>query len=336
MRLFVNKCIWILIVLPMFYACEKAEKPVVLPPKPSDSLMLFQVNLGENYEDQVYIDFLDSNFIKASVKNKDWDLAFDCSLESNRIFMNGGKGVFIGILGHDDFLNKVDLNSVKWRWDEASGGDSIVLRNWFHAPTRKSFDSIYIIDRGTESEPDKRYFQFKLTYGSFGTYIIEAADLNGKKVFSAFINKDPYKAQVYLNFGKPQILNFEPKLYDWQFCFLKARWIYYEFNPPLIYTVTGVHINNRIVSVAVDSSLNFETIRKKDVEQLKFSSQRDVVGFDWKVYNFNNGHYMARRYVNYIFRFKGPNPKYYKLRFTDYYSKQGLKGSPKFEVMAIN
>ena len=71
----------------MLNACERAEKAVVLPPKPSDSLKLFQVNLGENYENQVYINFLDSNFITATIKNKDWDLAFDCSFESSRIFI---------------------------------------------------------------------------------------------------------------------------------------------------------------------------------------------------------------------------------------------------------
>jgi hypothetical protein len=323
-------------MLPMLNACEKAEKAVVLPPKPSDSLKLFQVNLGENYEEQVYINFLDSNFIKASVKNKDWDLAFDCSFESNKIFMNGGKGVFIGVLGRSNFLTIVDINNVKWRWDEASGGDSIVLKNWCNSTSRKSYDSIYIIDRGIDSEPEKRYFQFRINNGTFGTYILEAADLNGKKLFNAFLNKDPYKAQVYLDFGKPQALNFEPRINDWQFCFLRARWIYYEFNPPLIYTVTGIHINSRNVSVSVDSSLTFETISKRDIDGLRFSTKRDVIGFDWKVYDFNQGHYNTRKYVNYIFKFKGPNPKYFKLRFTNYYSNRGLKGSPKFEVMEIH
>lgn len=320
----------------MLVACEKAEKPILLPTKPNDLISLVQVNLGEHSDEQVYINFLDSNYIKASVKNSCWDLAIDCAPEADRILINGGKGVFIGVLGYEKFANSVALNKVNWRWDESSGGDSIVLKNWCNPQNRHSRDSVYIIDRGPDVDAAKRYFQFKLSNAGFGSIHLEAADLKGNPIISEYINKDPRKNYVFFDFGSSQTLNFEPLALDWQLCFLKCRWVYYEFNPALIYTVTGIQINSRtIAAVAVDSSMNFETVRKQDLEDLKFSSRRDVIGFDWKVYNFTEGRYHTRNYVNYFIKTKTPPQKLYKLRFTDYYSKQGLKGSPKFEVAEI-
>ncbi len=316
-------------------ACEKAEKPIQLSAKPLDSVSLVQVNLGENYEDQVYVNFLEKNFIKSVVKNNCWDLAFDCSLESNKINMNGGKGVFIGVVGKENFLTNIKINDIKWRWDESSGGDSIVLKNWCNPITGHSFDSVYIIDRGPDVELSNRYFQFKVNIPSLGMYKVEAADLNGKKLFSVLVNKNPYKNQVFLNFSEAKILDFEPKSIDWQFCFLRARWVYYEFNPPLIYTVTGIQINSRILSVAVDSSMTFDEISKRNIGSMKFSNKRDIIGFDWKIYDFGSGRYLTRKYVNYILKSKIYPFRTYKLRFTDYYSKLGVKGSPKFEVVEL-
>lgn len=326
---------WMIGILMAFTACEKAEKSMQLPPRPLDSVALVQVTLGEHSEDQVYVNFLDSNYVKSSVKNSCWDLAFDCAPETNRIFMNGGKGVFIGILGKGDFLKDVNLNKVNWRWDEASGGDSIVLKNWCNQQTRHSLDSIYIIDRGADVDLDKRYYQFRISLGSFGVYEIEVADLKGKKLYQTYVNKDLHKNLVYFDFVQGKVLNFEPEVLDWQFCFLKCRWVYYEFNPPLIYTVTGLHINSRILSVAVDSTLNFDEISLKNIPLMKFSSRRDVIGFDWKIYDFGSGRYQTRKYVTYIIRSKIFPGKFYKLRFTDYYNKQGIKGTPKFEVAEI-
>ncbi|MDZ4668975.1 MAG: HmuY family protein [bacterium] len=316
-------------------SCEKEDTAVILPPRPNALISLLQVGLGENYEDQVYVNFLDSNYEKARVKNNIWDLAFDCKMGSNRVMINGGKGVLLSILGKRDFKSNIKLSDLKWRWDEASGGDSIVLKNWFNEGLVQTNDSVYLIDRGIGSIGG-RFYQFKLNKTFDGHYKIIVADLYGKILKVDEVRRAPAKNQVYYDFGSVSCLNFEPNNDNWQFCFLKCRWIYYEFNPPLLYTVTGVHINPKTVSLAIDSSLNFESIKLGEVFGLTYKEQRDAIGFEWKLYDFNQGRYTTRKYVNYIFRTKGPHPVYYKLRFTDYYNKQGVKGSPRFEVSVIN
>ncbi len=322
-------------VLLSLAACEKKETPFVLPSKPVDSVRISQFDLGEKYENQIFVNFLDSNPIRANINGDSWDLSFDCSPGGYRVYMNGGKGNLLAAIGVHKFRPDVNMNNVMWRWDESSGGDSIVLNRWCNPIQSYSFDSVYLIDRGIDANPDRRYFQFKLKPETFNTYIIDVADLNGVWLYSTKIIKDPSKNLVYFDFGKPAILNFEPCNQSWHFCFLRYRYIYYQFNPPLLYYVTGIHINPRTVCVAIDSSLVFENIKLTQVEELNYSSRRDAMGFDWKVYDFTKGKYIARRYVNFILKTKGPNPQYYKLRFTDFYSNHGVKGSPKYELARI-
>lgn len=325
--------ICVCLFLLVFTACEKQEKGYILPAKPDDQLNVFQLNLGENYEDQVYINFLDSNAVKATVKCNSWDLSFECGILGSKVYMNGGKGVLIASYGKGTYGRDINVNDLKWRWDESSGGDSIVLNHW-SSPLQFAYDSVYVIDRGADALPEQRYYQFKLAL-IFDDYQIEVADLKGKKLYLALLHKDPWKNLLSFDFARPNILNTEPRNTDWHLCFMRYRYVYYEFKPALLYYVTGININPKTISVAIDSTLKFEDIRIKDIENLKYSARRDIMGFDWKVYDFVKGKYVVRKYVNYIIKTKGPNAAYYRLRFTDFYSNRGIKGSPKFEVSKV-
>jgi hypothetical protein len=63
----------------------------------------------------------------------------------------------------------------------------------------------------------------------------------------------------------------------------------------------------------------------KDLVNMNFHNRRDIIGYDWKNYDFNNGRYKTRNHVNYIIKTNEPQPKFFKLRFTDFYSVDGLK-----------
>lgn len=327
----------LLLVLIGFTACEKVEKPVKLPPKPYEDLRVIQLDLGENYESQVFLNIFDSMPIKTTVKCSDWDLAFESKSFGFRITMNGGAGVLIANSGKTRFERVNDPEYLHYRWDEASGGDSISLINWCDK-NMISKDSVYVIDRGVLKQDPYRFYQFKIVGVNPFAYFLEICDIKGKNIKQIEVPKNPLKQNTYFSFGEgnPKFLDFEPYKKDWQFCFLRYRWIYYEFNPPLLYTVTGIYINNENISVAVDSTLHYENIGFKEISTLDFHTRRDIIGFDWKNYDFLNGRYKTRNHVNYIIKTKEPQPKFFKLRFTDFYSVDGLKGSPKFEISQIH
>jgi len=315
-------------------ACEKPETPFILPPRPIDAPRMMQVDLGDNYEQQTFIHLTDSNFIKARVNINSWDIAFDCNPNAHRVLMNGGKGILIGKMESSDFVKDLKPRDVKFRWDASSGGDSIIIKNWFDP---KDYGKIiYVIDRGSAAAASgNRYFQFRFIKHLSNTFSIEVATMNGQIIKNLEILKDPTKNKIYFTFDHMGVLNLEPNNNDWHFCFLPTRWIYYEYNPPLLYIVTGIHINPKMIAVATDSSLVFENIKTTDVLNLNYESRRDAMGFEWKIYDFGQGRFLTRKYVNYIFKTTDAQPRYYKLRFLDFYSKQGIKGSPRFEVSEI-
>lgn len=323
--------IWL--VLAVLSSCEKEESPYKLPPKPHGDIRINQINLGENYEDQIYIHLLDSPSVKASFDGNTWDLGFESRPEGKRIFLNGGKGVLVANSGNSSFIRISDPEYLNYRWDEASGGDSLALKNWFNNQGI-SFDSIYVIDRGPGASAPSRYFQMRIKLVDETHYELEIADLKAKQILTCNIQKDFSKQLVFFSYDSPtKTLNLEPAKNDWHLVFLRYRWIYYDFNPPLLYTVTGIHINQELIQVGVDSTLVFENISLKDSSRFEFSSDRDQIGFDWKNYDFQSGKYKTRNYVTYLIRLKESRKnRYFKLRFIDFYSSSGLKGSPKFEI----
>ena len=314
-------------------ACEKKEAAIVLP-KANDSLQLESASLGSNYDKQIFLNIETKE--QTVIENNIWDLYFDADEYGHSIYINGGKGILIANSGSTKFNAISSPSTLHWRWDEASGKeDSLVLKNWRNEKTSQPSDSVYVVDRGVQITDNSRYMLFKIVSVNSSAYQLMISDIDGGNIHNFTVTKDKDKAHVYFSFDNGgTYLNVEPKIDNWHISFLRYRWIYYEFNPPLLYTVTGVYINNKKVCAAVDSTMKFGDINPSICSQLQFSSNRDVLGFDWKVYNFTNGKYVTRNFVNYVLITNSPL-KYYKMRFIDFYDDNGLKGTPRFEEQGM-
>jgi hypothetical protein len=328
-----KQAVYLCVILFLVASCERAELPVKLPPKPIEALRVLQVDLGEDYSLQKYINLFDTPSVKSSFETNNWDLSFECGKYGFRIFQNGGKGILTAEVGSEYLTRLGSNNTLKWQFDAAGGGDSIALLNWCDSKFTSN-KKVYAIDLGIGNSP--RYFQFKVLSVNENQYELEVANARGEEIKQVVVGKNNNKHLVYYNFSTNRVLDQEPEINNWHFSFLRYRFIYYEFTPPLQYIVTGIFINPNTISVAVDSTLIFENINLETVTNLTFSTRRDAMGFDWKIYDFNSGMYLTRKYVNYIIKLNQPIPTYYKLRFTDFYSSVGLKGSPKFEFVKIN
>jgi hypothetical protein len=314
-----------------FVSCEKEETPITLPPKPKDAKLL-SADMGKDYTTQVYINL--STGVTTSVDNQCWDLAFDASPSGTAIFQNSGKGILTSNTGYKIFKRKRAPQPSEFKWDSPTGmEDSLALRGCTIGNT--CTDSVYIINRGKQLE----WFQFKIISVNQERYIIEFSDMLHTYTKQVTIPKDPSKKQVYFSFEQGgQFLNFEPALNDWHLCFMKYRWIYYEFNPPLQYIVCGAFINTKFLSVAIDSTTSFYDISKSSTTSYLYKTNRDIIGFDWKTAdlgNLSSVKYTIRKHVNYIIKENGNDPNIYKLRFLDFYNAQGVKGNAQFEVQIL-
>ena len=99
------------------------------------------------------------------------------------------------------------------------------------------------------------------------------------------------------------------------------------------YLVTGVLLNRGLVTAAIDSVTNFSNITMVTAAKMNFSSALDVIGYDWKVFNFTAGVYTVRTGLNYVI--KDREGIYYKLRFIGFNNASGTKGYPVFEYQGL-
>ncbi len=319
-----------LIAAFLFSSCEKEEKPIVLPSKPAE-VKLLSVDMGKDYRSQIFVNLASGK--TQTIDNLSWDLAFDASPLGMAIYQNSGKNVLTANSGSTEFQTNPDTKTVVWKWDPASGNkDSLALKNVF-TNSGLITDSVYYINTGSAK------FQFKIIAATATEYTLVFSDMANTQSTQITIIKDSRKAQVYFSFANGgQYLNFEPDLTDWHICFLRYRWIYYEFNPPLLYLVSGVFVNPSLVSSVKDSVLSFYNISKDDCASKTFLNSRDVIGFDWKspdLSNTSNVKYTIRKDYYYFIKEQSADQRLFKIRFLDFYNDQGVKGAPKFEVQEL-
>ncbi len=73
----------------------------------------------------------------------------------------------------------------------------------------------------------------------------------------------------------------------------------------------------------------FDQINHKDLPNYSLSNKYDVIGYDWKEYNFQSQSYEILDDNTYLIKTQEGN--YFKLRFTSFLNEQGERGFPAFE-----
>lgn len=316
----------------LFASCEKDDKPVPLPAK--GEAEYGNVEMGEDYTDQVFFDLETGRVVHMSEINS-WHLAFDASTEGYHIFLNGGADVVIYKTGETNFNNVTSApgnTSKEWLFDRPSGlPDSTAMGDW-RTTGGLSNNEIYIVKLNPTYDPENLK-KIRLVYVSSTEYILEYADLDEAITHTISIPKDGNYNYSYFSFAEGgKVLQPDPPKNTWDIVFTRYRYIYYDLdNFP--YMVNGVLLNPYNTTAAEDTTTPFAELDNTKILSLPFSNQRDVIGFDWKEYNFDTERYEINRNKNFVIKTR--KNQYYKMRFLDFYNKQGIKGSPSFEFQRV-
>ena len=309
----------------LFTACEKAEQPFTLPPK--GSAQIAKVDMGEYYDDQVFFDFESGTAVKKT-RVDSWDLAFESDPSGFHIFLNGGKNIFVYNTGSEEVASFTTPSSIKetdWLFDAPNGlPDSTGIGDW------RNKKYVYIL-----KFQNNIYKKIVIESVSNTEYILRYGDVESSLLSTIIIPKDPSYNYAYFSFedgGK--VVSPDPPKDTWDIVFTKYRYIYYDLdNFP--YLVSGVLLNPYNTTALPDSSDAFASITyNSNLVANTFSNHRDVIGFDWKRYNFNTGLYEVNSHKSYII--KNRREQYWKIHFLDFYSSTGMKGSPGFEYERIH
>ncbi len=322
-----------IIIILSFSSCFKEDDKV--EPHSQGDIILNGVEMGETYDNQIYFD-LPSNSIVQTRHIEDWDLAFDSKDNEWYIYLNSARLMYAANTGSTDFSAPIVIDDLLWKMDNSNGDASkTAIGKWYNeiGDSIESQNYVYALNLGYNSNfQDMGKIKIQILRNG-NSYEVKLAKLDGSDQSIFTIEKDGDYERVFLQYQTGQ-KTVAPKADEWTINFAKYSTVLdVSDGTTQDYSVVGVLLNRNSCFVARDSIINFDDITIDDAQIAEYSTAIDEIGYGWKFYNFDDGTYSIVPNQSYIIKdYKG---YFYKLRFIDFYSEGGLKGSPQFEFVKL-
>lgn len=309
-------------------SCEKQERSIELPIITGTASL--QINMGELYENQFFLSIETPKIVHSSNIDS-WDLALQANTSDKAIYLNGGKSIAALNTQKTNIAQVTMADTVlnRWKYDASNMlPDSTAIGKWY-LDTKLSKEEVYILRLNNST-----YKKIKIISATDSNYHLQIANIADTTFTDQYITKDPTRNLVYYSFTTAaQVYNIEPPKDTWDILITRYGTTFYDQSPPLHYVVTGALLNGTNTQAAKDTTHDFYAIDAAFCNAVTFSNIADIIGYNWKTFDFNTNTYIVNKKYNYLI--KTQNNHIYKLRFLDYYSSTGVKGSPKFEFGRI-
>ncbi|MCK4745914.1 MAG: HmuY family protein, partial [Bacteroidales bacterium] len=199
--------------------------------------------------------------------------------------------------------------------------------------TAWSYREVYLLDRGLD-ERNREMGNKKVQFDIQGNdYVVRHANQDHSGDTTVVIGRDDNLDCIYYSFEKG-VVDLAPLQDSWSLLFSRyTTMLQTDLGEDYPYLVTGVLLNPNGVAAALDTIHEFSEIEISDTLDLELTSRADVIGYEWKYYNFDAGLYTIVPEFNYVIRDR--DGFYYKLRFIDFYNDTGEKGFPLFEYIRL-
>ena len=329
------KRIYFILIVLLLTSCFKEE--VAIEPFDRGGAITKTISTGTNgdYSNQVFYDIGNNQEVKV-VDRTTWDLGFETSPTGTTIRLNTGNTMQASKTGVTDFNSITDITSITldWFWDRSCGSsDSVALKDWISGGTPSN--EVFIVDLGETPNLVARGFKKIQILGMTVTdFTIKYANINGSNEHTLVIPKETSKNQTCFSFaGNGSIVSIEPDANDWDILFGQYLHTFHDSDPEIYYSVNGVLLNPKNVKAAKVFDKEYSSISIDDVSLYPLQIESDVIGYEWKIFDFVTELYTVDPAKNYIIQDR--NGIYYKLRFVDFYNTGGVKGNPKFEIKAL-
>lgn len=310
----------------IIFACEKKELPA--PAYNRGDIITTQVQMTPTYNNQIWFRLSDNSIV--STNNKmDWELGFESSQSGFHIILNSSKAMKAYKTNFTELNQVTDTTGVEINGiaDRPTGNlDSTAIGNW------KTNNTVYIINRGYNHLGQQQgFYKLKIHSVSPSHYNFEYAEIGGTTIYQGLVTKNAdYNFNIFSLTTNQQLI-IEPKKTDYNLCFTQYSHVYY--NPIHFYQVTGVLSNNYNTRIARFSNKPFNDITASDTINKTFTSDKNIIGFDWKTFSFTTNLFTIDPTICYIIH--DSKGFYYKLHFIDFYNENGIKGYPKFEYKKL-
>jgi len=323
----------LLLILLSLQSCFKEEE--MIPAHEQGDMEEGQTALGSYYENQVYFD-LSANEAVSSSSINGFDLSFESADGGWLIRLNSAQFMVAGNTEDTLFSADVNMDDLEMKFDKSDGNpDSTAIGNWYEISEDSSWSHrfVYLVDQGSD-ELGNPLGQKKVQFDMLGDdFLVRYANTDNSGDTTVVIGRNPAMDQVYYSFDQG-IVDIAPLPGQWSLLFSKyTTMLVTDEGDDYPYLVVGVLLNPNEVVAALDTIHNFMEISSDDITELDFTTQADVIGYDWKYYDFDAGVYTIVPGMNYVIRDR--DGFFYKLRFVDFYSDLGVKGYPTFEYVRL-
>lgn len=297
---------------------------------------------GGVYDYEYYFDFSENKVFEVPLAA--YDLAFETNPRAVNVRLNTGKFMFAWRSDSTNFGATFDINQGHWETDAPSGFvDSLALKDWFDLNTKQSNGHVYILDRGSlfHTKKSERYRKLMIESVDDKQYVIRYGALDASTYQEIIIPKDTTYTLSYFSFeGGGKVVTVAPPKEKWDVVFTNYIHLFNDQLPEFKhYLVRGVLSNhlNRTLSTGIENQFDqlptFDAYTYQDIPKLEakdkgLTAKANGIGYNWKFFDLQ-GNYVLSKKSYYLVQDAENN--IYKLRFYDFYSKDGKKGFPQLE-----
>lgn len=311
----------LVLAIGLFAACRKPEKPWQLPEASGGRVI--EANTGTEYDTVVFVSMeLGTTHSKL---RREWDLLLHPRGSTYQVWLNAAMYAFAAQVSEVEWQQITQPSpSLPWKCDLA---DTAAL------PSLQEGDILYFIldrDRGEAfyRQLRQRYRKVRLSWQGREVEVL-ALSMDGRD--TALWRLPVAATPIYLSLDKPGTpVEIAPA---WRSELVLTRYIHPFYDQPeefRWYPVLGALLGDGVEAAAVRTAETpYQDMDFAKAQQLSYSSRRDLIGYDWKRYDFNTGTYTVD--LSRYFVIRTAPMTYYKLRFIDFYDGQGRKGNVKIE-----
>lgn len=331
-----SKIVYLILLILAVSLAGCFEDDDKVPPHESGDVETAEIEMTSTYKYQVYYDLGTGSAVSSNLKS-DWDLGFSASDSSAHIILNTGNYMWALKTGKQGLFAAIDTSGMKWKFDNSSLGiRGTAIGPWGSGDgvNMTGNGEVMLIDRGIDEigiprgimrvvfdklENDTFYFRFATFNGSTEYQAKVARNVAGNHACFSFDN------------GGKQV-SIEPPRDDWDLHFTQFTTILLTNDgEPYPYLVTGTLLNPNMVLAVMDSTVAFDSVTSTMAENYILENTQDVIGYGWKVFDFDAGTYLVLPQNIYIIR--DTEGFLYKLRFVSFINEFGERGYPGFEFV---
>ncbi len=304
-------------------SCEKDEIPRSKPIAGSADVVY--VTMGSDYANQLFYNLKDKKVVLQN-NREIWDLGFESTADGFHIVLNGSKLMGISKTAFTELSAVSSAEDVAWNWDRPSGDfDSTAIGDW------RNDANVYLVDRGSSTTgANLGKMKLKILSVTATKYQIEWAEVSEMTSHFSTITKNEAGSFTYFSFNTGEAVTVEPAKETWDLCFTSYTHVFDAHTP---YLVTGVISNRAGVRVKPISDKSFADITYVDYLSSNFNNFINNIGYNWKVYDFDNSVYVVDMSQNFVI--ETAEGRVYKLHFLDFYDDFGVKGTPTMEMQEM-